>query len=408
MATFFPNKAGQYSVQFSLGGVRKTFYIGRVSMREAEEFSLRLSLLVEFAECKRPPDAATQRWLAELRPNHAAKLAALGLAAERGPSTLAELCDFCTARANVEPNSLVKYHDATASLVAFFGADQPYHLITEHHAEAFRNWLLSPAARRKGGGPLAETTAKKRLEQCSLYFTAAIDRGWLVSSPFRKLSIVAGDTSERMHYVTLAEVDAIMAAARYDMRLMIAFARFGGLRIPSEIWPLRWDRVDWTAGTIRVFSPKQRRRENKRWRTIPLFPEIRQLLEQCRQDDGPIFKRPDITATALRNRVERLCIKCGIVPWPKIWQNMRSTRETELLDQGYPIHVVCQWIGNSPAIALKHYTQVAKEHVTRAVAGQCSEMQLISASEPNTADNLTAPPPANQRHGGARRQPKPR
>jgi hypothetical protein len=36
---------------------------------------------------------------------------------------------------------------------------------------------------------------------------------------------------------------------------------------------------------------------------------------------------------------------------------MRASRETELAKE-YPIHIVCQWLGNTPRIALKHYLQV--------------------------------------------------
>ena len=46
---------------------------------------------------------------------------------------------------------------------------------------------------------------------------------------------------------------------------------------------------------------------------------------------------------------------------PNQFQNLRSTRETELADQ-FPIQVVCDWIGNTEAIASKHYLQVTDEH----------------------------------------------
>ena len=51
--------------------------------------------------------------------------------------------------------------------------------------------------------------------------------------------------------------------------------------------------------------------------------------------------------------------------WPKLFHNLRATRETELADE-YPIKTVCEWIGNSPAIAAEHYLQVTEEHFQRA------------------------------------------
>jgi hypothetical protein len=54
--------------------------------------------------------------------------------------------------------------------------------------------------------------------------------------------------------------------------------------------------------------------------------------------------------------------------WPKLFHNLRASRETELAAT-YPIHVVCEWIGNSAAIAAKHYLTVREEDFTRAAQG---------------------------------------
>jgi hypothetical protein len=53
-------------------------------------------------------------------------------------------------------------------------------------------------------------------------------------------------------------------------------------------------------------------------------------------------------------------------PWPKLFQNLRSSRETELT-QKFPLHVVCAWMGNSQLVAAKHYLQVTDKHFTKAV-----------------------------------------
>jgi hypothetical protein len=63
----------------------------------------------------------------------------------------------------------------------------------------------------------------------------------------------------------------------------------------------------------------------------------------------------------LRTNIERIIQKAGLKPWPKLFQNLRSTRETELAET-FPIHVVCAWIGTSEAVAKKHYLQVTDEH----------------------------------------------
>lgn len=67
----------------------------------------------------------------------------------------------------------------------------------------------------------------------------------------------------------------------------------------------------------------------------------------------------------LRTPLHRLIHKAGLKAWPRLFQNLRSTRETELTES-FPLHVVTAWIGNSQRLARKHYLVVTDEHVARA------------------------------------------
>jgi integrase len=64
-------------------------------------------------------------------------------------------------------------------------------------------------------------------------------------------------------------------------RLIVALSRYGGLRCPSETLALTWGDVDWDRGRIRVPSSKTERYKGKAFREIPLFPELRQHLEEA-------------------------------------------------------------------------------------------------------------------------------
>ena len=67
-------------------------------------------------------------------------------------------------------------------------------------------------------------------------------------------------------------------------------------------------------------------------------------------------------------------IKCaGLKPWPKLWQNLRSTREMELADQ-FPAQVAAVWISNRMSVAMTHYLQVTEDHFKQA-AQKSSEMR---------------------------------
>lgn len=69
---------------------------------------------------------------------------------------------------------------------------------------------------------------------------------------------------------------------------------------------------------------------------------------------------------SLKCIVIKIVERAGLNAWPKPFQNLRSTRQTEL-EERFPSHVVCAWLGNSIQIARKHYLQVTDEHFKKAL-----------------------------------------
>ena len=112
-------------------------------------------------------------------------------------------------------------------------------------------------------------------------------------------------------------------------------------------------------------------------RIVPIFPELYPHLYQAfeQADEGAEFciTRYRDPAVNLRAQLLRIIRGAGLQQWPKLWQNLRSTRETELADR-FPAHVASAWIGNSVAVAVKHYLQVTDDHFTEALQNpvQCS------------------------------------
>ncbi|MEM0915467.1 MAG: hypothetical protein AAGK09_12760 [Planctomycetota bacterium] len=89
-------------------------------------------------------------------------------------------------------------------------------------------------------------------------------------------------------------------------------------------------------------------------------------------------------AVNLRTQLDRAIRRAGLKPWPKRWQNLRSTRETELLER-FPIQVVTSWLGNSPMVALRHYLQVTDDHYAVAASGDGRAAKCAAASAGNVA-----------------------
>ena len=214
-----------------------------------------------------------------------------------------------------------------------------------------------------------------------MFFRAAKKRKLIAVNPFAEVSAKAVLRQDRQRFITPEEVDRLLAVCNPTWRVIIALARYGGLRCPSEVLSLRWQDVDWEAGRVVVQSPKTEHHVGKANRTIPLFAELRPILaeafdlapEGAEYVVGGNYRLAAMTVRGwancnLRTQFERIVKRAGLQPWPRLFHAMRASRETELAKQ-YPIHVVTSWLGNTPRIALKHYLQVVDADFERAAKG---------------------------------------
>ena len=196
----------------------------------------------------------------------------------------------------------------------------------------------------------------------------AIDHGLLSNNPFRKVGGGSQVNEERRFYVSREAIERVMDKAPSDeWKLLIALGRYGGLRIPSEVERLKISDIDLEKGRITITSPKTEK-QGKSKRVIPLWPELRPLIENVlkKASPGQVRLLPYILpGYNPHTQFVRLIERAGLNPWPKVWQNLRSTRETELL-KDFPIHVVCGWIGNTERIARRHYLQITDADFDRA------------------------------------------
>ena len=143
-----------------------------------------------------------------------------------------------------------------------------------------------------------------------------------------------------------------------ECRLAVALARFAGLRCPSEISLLKWSEINWHEGRMLVHAPKTKRK-GKPTRIVPLFPELRPFLEDAFEAaaDGAV-QCVKYSSDGIRHHLKRAIDSAGVERWEKLFVNLRSSRQTELVQAGFPAHVVCEWLGNTTTVANKHYLQV--------------------------------------------------
>jgi integrase len=152
--------------------------------------------------------------------------------------------------------------------------------------------------------------------------------------------------------------------------------------------------VDWARDRFCVHAPKTEHHKDGGERWVPIFPELRPHLEEAYHlaRDGALYvvNRYRDTNQNLRTQLARIIRRAGRTPWPKLFHNLRASRQTELVER-YPIHVVCAWLGNTAAVAAEHYLQVTEAHYEQAaqIPAQsgaeraCQQETAVPAEQPN-------------------------
>ncbi|MDR1493139.1 MAG: tyrosine-type recombinase/integrase [Planctomycetaceae bacterium] len=82
----------------------------------------------------------------------------------------------------------------------------------------------------------------------------------------------------RFRYVADRQITALLDVCKTPKeRLLLALARYGGLRIPSELAQFKKSDGNWERHRFTVPSPKTERK-GKASRQVPIFPELRPYL----------------------------------------------------------------------------------------------------------------------------------
>lgn len=366
MATIGNDPNGTKRILFvAPDGKRKTIRLGKVTMKQALAFKVKVEALIG-QTITGVVDDEVSRWLAERDAETYARLVAVGLAKARaceGQTPEALLDGYIAGRkADAKPRTMINLEQARKRMLAFFGADKAIREITEADAEEFYRSQLADG--------LAVNTVRRTCGRAKQFLRFAVRKRMLPSNPFADLKTTVGSNPERKFFVTRETACKVLdACPDADWRLIFALCRWGGLRCPSEVLALRWGDIDWERSRFTVRSAKTEHHDGKDRRIVPIFPELQPFLADAfhNAEEGQVYvvTRCRDDGVNLRTQLERIIERAGLKPWPKLFHNLRASRQTELAER-YPIHVVCAWLGNSAAIANEHYLQVTEDHYASA------------------------------------------
>ncbi len=164
---------------------------------------------------------------------------------------------------------------------------------------------------------------------------------------------------------------------------MLVCARYAGMR-SHETRLQRWSDVDLLNPRMIVRSSK-----NPPSRICPIFPELPPHLMRARE---LATGGTDLIATrynptqGINETFKKIVTRAGLKEWPKLMQNLRANRETELV-ASYPIKDLALWLGNNAPIAMQHYEMTMQASLNRAIE---QEAGGVVEKPPHDSPHFTA------------------
>jgi integrase len=370
MATLVQRGKRVWRLQFLVYGRRHSLtYSG--PRAEAEELRGHIERLIGCQKAGIKPGADLVGWASRVDPAIRRQLYDAGLVlVQPEGNTIGELVNYAEGRfPDLAERTKINYAQVHRNLAEFFGAARRIGDITHGDCEDFKRWL---AKRGLGSASIA-----KNMKHSRQMFGWAVQREWISRNPFAGIKTPVKIDPERRHFVERESMDRLIAAVPdLETKLILALARYGGLRIGSEVRTLRWADVDLKAWTMRIRSPK-----TKSSRVCPIFVELQPHFKALRKAAPleadlvcPGFCRS--SDAAFRNRVFPWFTKAGVEPWRDLWLNCRRSRATEVVEQFGP-RAEADWIGHGADISLRHYQMTLQAKVDEAVGRARPKFKVI-------------------------------
>lgn len=334
------------------GAVRHSIWLGDIAEREARKVKAHVEAILEARKLGTPVPGETNRWLAKCEPGLRRKLAPL-LGASR---SVGDAIDEYLADNPNKPTTVGSYRDT----------------LDQFHS-AFRNRAMRSLSGAEVDAWLAEqnvsaNTVGKHAKNLKTWIRWCRGCGFVDDLHIATPSTIGVGSKTLLSAAVLQQwIDSL--GTDPHLQIGLALIRWLGLRVPSELLLLTRGSVDWETQRIHVVDSKRTKRQSRGppvIRHAPLFAELVPYLERLWQmlPDGPATDPllPEVVAMGGKSFVRRCheARAAADLEWGKLFNSVRATRETELITS-FGIKAACEWIGNSPAVAVRNYEQITAD-----------------------------------------------
>lgn len=362
-----PSRDGFEVYFYAMDKRRKSIWLQAASLRQTRDFVRHLEELIRAKKAGVAPEADTAKWIDQLEGPLRDKLVSYGLTDasthkryEPHERTVGAWTEAYIKANTTNARTTNNYEQARSWLLKSVDANRDLASVTP---DDLRQW------QRSMKGKLSISSRNKHAQRVRTMLRSAVEAKVIRSNPAAAIKQERHPEGRRIDRSRQYFVDPNLSKQVIDglestkWKLIFALLRYQGMR-RHEALAIEWDQVDFETGTIQIKSLKTGVRE------CPIFPETLQYLKQMVDELGeptgkviPWAGEVDSLTPLLGKRVKSIL---GFV-WPKVCQQLRSTRRTEL-DEHFPTQTVNEWLGHSSETAERHYQQVTAEHHAKALA----------------------------------------
>ena len=316
------------------------------------------------------PEKAVANWLQTLSDDLRSKLAKAGLITVHEPKTCKKLWDaFLRNKKDVKYKTLQTYLASQTLFLETFLPAEPIEKITLDRLLEWKATLLDR---------YAAASVATFLKTVRTVLNWAVEQDWLPKSPMKNIPIGSFENRDNDRTITREEYAKLLGACpNQEWRTIIALARMGGLRCPSELQMLRWSDINWSENRFLVRSPKTERHAGHRERIVPLFPELREELDRhflLDETVGNEFVIQSFQGSTWRmgTLFQKIAHLAGLGMVVRPFDNLRMSRGNEVLRQ-FGETKESLWIGHSSAVMKKHYFRLSDADFSEAAEAAVGE-----------------------------------
>jgi integrase len=278
--------------------------------------------------------------------------------------TCQELWDTCLKhKTNVKGSTITNYRDCQRIFFKTFSPAEPIENIT---TEALLDWKTAMLGDHK------EASIAGRVKVAKMIFNWAVEMEWLTKNPMQKISNGSFVNQENDRTISMEEYAKLLEACpNQEWRTIIALARIGGLRCPSELMRLRWTDINWEQNRFLIRASKTERYERHRERIVPLFPALRSELDRhfffLDETDENEFVIESFQRTSWRLFIpfQKIAHRAGLGTIDMPFRNMRRSRSNEV-EREFGTIKESLWIGHSAKVKQDHYFRLTDEDFSSA------------------------------------------